>query len=168
MKKLLSYDYSFIISKVYESDELKRKFIAFVGESELDFIGDILSDIDGCEYEFNIFNNNWLFVTNPLDFFNTIKDTIDSFNGSEDMVKDWKRASKLINSNLFASKVDQLGKSVYEWINELCDHIESIINKIENNTIDGETLMYLETYGDNFLDNIYLNEQNELLKIEKL
>lgn len=168
MKKLDSFDDEFILKKIYESKKLSDKLSNYIEESEMDYIHEILSCLSGCDYSFGIYTPNWMDVKNSREFVNGVEKAIRSFGGTNKIEKLLSAANKLRDNNLFDYKVEQLKDAVFDWINSICDYTEKVIFKIYRNDIDDDVINYLECFVYNFLDDVYVNSQNKLVRLETL
>ena len=168
MKKLASFDDKFILEKIYESKKLSDKFSTYIEECEMDYVHDILSCLSGCDYSFGICTPNWMNVKDSYDFTISVRKAINTFGGSEKIEKLLATANKLKGNNLFGYKVEQLKDAVFDWINGICDYIENVIFKIYRKDIDDDVINYLECFIMNYLDDVYVNNENKLVRLETL
>lgn len=168
MKKLASFDDNFILEKIYESKKLSDDFSRYIEDCEMDYIHDILSCISGCDYSFGIYTPNWMDVNNSYEFVSGIIKAMHSFGGTNQIEKLLSTVNKLKGNNLFDYKVEQLKNAVFDWINGICDYTEDVLFKIYKKEIDDDVINYLECFVMNFLDDVYVNNENKLVRLETL
>ena len=168
MKKLASFDDEFILEKIYESEKLSDKFSNYIEECDMDYVHDILSCMGGCDYSFGICTPNWMDVNDSREFVNGIEKMVHSFGGTNKIEKLLATVNKLKHNNLFGYKVEQLKDAVFDWINGICDYTENVVFKIYRKDIDDDVINYLECFVDNYLDDVYVNNENKLVRLETL
>ena len=168
MKKIANFDDKFILEKIYESKKLSDNFAMYIEECEMDYIHDILSCFSGCHYSFILYGANFLEVTDSSNFLHGVEKAIRSFGGTNQMEKLLFTANKLKGNNLFNYKVEELKDVVFDWINGICDYTEKVIYKMYKKEIDNDVINYLECFVMNFLDDVYVNSQNKLVRLETL
>lgn len=168
MKKLASFDDKFILEKIYESKKLSDDFSRYIEDCEMDYIHDILSCFSGCDYSFNLYSANFLEVTNPNEFLISVEKMISVFGGTNEMEKLFETTKELRYTNLFNYKVEQLGDAVFDRINSICDYTANLIYKMYKKEIDDDVINYLECFVMNFLDDVYVNNENKLVRLETL
>lgn len=168
MKKLASFDDTFILEKIYKSKKLSNWLSDYIEESEMNYIQDILSCFSGCNYLFILYGTNFIDITNSSEFLHGVEKAIHSFGGTDKIEKLLATANKLKNNNLFDYKVEQVKNAVFEWLNSICEHTEKLIDKIYSKEIDDDVINYLECFVDNYLNDVYVNNENKLVRLETL
>lgn len=106
MKKLASFDDTFILEKIYESKKLSDEFAMYIEECEMNYIHDILSCFSGCDYSFILYGANFLEITNSNDFLISVEKMIRLFGGTNEMEKLLETTKELRYTNLFNHKVE--------------------------------------------------------------
>lgn len=167
MKSLKSQSYDIILNKIYESNTLTERLKEYVEMSEMDYVDDILRCFKGCNYEFGLYNHNWIKVYNYNDFLDGILTAIYNFGFTEKIEKLVHKAEKLKDSNLFAYTIHQVIAAIVEYLNDILKYVEDILYKIYNKEISEDLFNYFQ-FIDDIIDGIYIDDNGNLLCIQKL
>lgn len=171
--KLLVKDFSLdeIINYVYSSKELKDKFDKYVLDCNDDFIAELVDYIRGsANYSIGFYNRNYIDVKNHADFLLRMEKLANNFVISDKCYKLIDHAENLgSDNNLFNFIVDKLADAFLNYLNDFCEYVENISFDIFKGEITNEIRDYMDRYVLNdYLSNVYVNCENELVEIKKL
>lgn len=178
MKKYLKdiEDSKELLSVILSKKKLSEMLYNRISSSEIDFY---LDDKLRCfkrgtiDYEIGVYNRNYFRLTNDdygtcYDFLCGVEDSIASFDGTDKLKRLAGQCRKLINSNLFCSKVKQLCELYYD------EEIEPIVKFVEDcsydiyckNSESKNLLDYADLFWEDYGDAFYI-EDGEVYEVAK-
>lgn len=168
MKALTNLEGKELLAKIYESEKLAQKLDDYIQECEQDYIGDICRELQGCHYSIGFYDKNYMKVIDEKEFVYSVENAVKRYGMTEKIEKLVNTAKKLMGNNLFEYQVKLLCEEVLNHLNEYCKYVENVCYKIYIKEIDDMVLQYLECFADSCLDGMFINSQNEIVKIEKM
>ena len=170
MKKLTSLSYDEILNFVLGSKKLREKFDIYVYDCEIDYVYEKLECFGKCiDYRLGVYNRNYFVVIEGMEeeFLYSVEKSIRSFCSSTKLRVLVQKCNKLINTNLFKYKVHELCELYFkEELLPIIRDIENASFAIYNKIVTPFLLDYIEGFSDFYLDDIYINSENKLVKME--
>lgn len=172
MKKLVKLSDAEILHYVMGSNRLREKFDRYISDSEMDWVSQklaIFKKYEGalCDWSIGAYNQDYLRMGDPYGVLYAIEDSRDYFGASERVMNKIAMCNKLRGTNLFAYHVRHLLDLYYE------DELRTITKWIEDCSYDiycceeSERLLdYVELFADCHLDDIYINAEDQLVRMD--
>lgn len=168
MKALNSLNENELLAKIYESKKLTDKLSNFITTTENEYLSDICNCLEGCRYSIGFYNQNYITVTDSVLFLQSVGNIIDNFGASEKLEKIYNKAHKLFETNLFEYTIEQLSDEMLSYFKDMCDYVENVCYKIYCNEIHYDVMGYIESFTNCYLDGMFINSQNEIVRVEKM
>ena len=171
MKKFNELSREEFCNIVKNSEELCEELFRHISDAEMYFIGEKLSTIDKGLRNWSVgsCNNNFLLVGDASAFLEGVKDSIESYGGSDKLKKAVNHCTKLENTNLFEFQVKKLSELyLKEELQPICDYIDDCYEETHGY---GEFGKLIGDYLDIFLDYVgeYLyDEGNKCYYVPKV
>lgn len=169
MKKLITLPDKEILSYVMSSKELRSKFEEYVSESEMNWIGEKTDCFRGgaADWSLGAYSYNYFDVKNYDKFVDGVSESIRCFGGTEQLEKRLNQCKHLWGTNLYEYMVGKLCEMYYEQeLKPIIDWIEKVSMHIYNEEANDDLLDYLDCFADCYLDDIYLNDKNQMIRRE--
>lgn len=169
MKKLNTYTNEQILNFVFESEKLTSKFDNYIHDCEMDYISEKLNCFEtSIDYSIGVCNHNYLKIVDTYEFLNGVYKSIINFGCSNKLDKLYKQCEKLYNTNLFGYMCDKLALLYYrQEIKPCIDCLEKLSFSIYQKENNADLLDYIDCFAHCFLQNIYINNENEIIEIIK-
>ena len=173
MKKLASLSNKEILEFVLTSSVLREKFDIYIYNCEMEYINEKLSCFNqSVDYILDIYSRNYFKVKNgnEEDFLYSIEKSISMFEASEKLKALVQKCHDVSNSETFKSNIYELCELYYhEELEPIIKNIEACSTAIYNKDITSSIFeYYIECFADNYLNKIYANSENKLVKLEYL
>ena len=173
MKKLASLSNKEILEFVLSSSVLREKFDTYIYDCEISYINEKLSCFNqSVDYSLDTYSRNYFKVKNGNegDFLYSIEKSISMFEASEKLKALVQKCYNISYSETFKSKIDELCELYYhEELEPIIKNIEACSTAIYNKDITSPFFdYYIECFADNYLNKIYVNSENKLVKLEYL
>ena len=173
MKKLASLSNKEILEFVLTSSVLREKFDTYIYDCEMSYINEKLSCFNrSVDYSLDTYSRNYFKVKNgnEEDFLYSIEKSISMFEASEKLKALVQKCHNVSNNETFKSNIDELCELYYhEELEPIIKNIEACSLAIYNKDITSSIFgYYIECFADNYLNKIYVNSENKLVKLEYL
>jgi len=173
MKKLASLSNKEILEFVLSSSVLRERFDIYIYNCEMSYINEKLSCFNqSVVYSLDTYSRNYFKVKNgnEEDFLYSIEKSISMFEASEKLKALVQKCHNISNSETFKSKIDEICELYYhEELEPIIKNIEACSTAIYNKDITSPIFdYYIECFADNYLNKIYVNSENKLVKLEYL
>lgn len=168
MKRITTFNEKAILNFIFSSKKLSEKLKDYIYNTEFDYINEKLDCFDGVDYSIGLYNRNYLTIKNSQKFINGVSESIYKFGCSNKLDKLYKQCEKLRYTNLFEYMCKKLCAVYYkEEIETICNDVERLLGDIDNNKFSPILLDYVEYFADCYLQNIYINNDSEIIEIVK-
>lgn len=167
MKKLVSLSDKEILNYVMSSDELRRKFDEYISEGEMNWIGEKTDCFRGgaADWSLGVYSYNYFEVKDCDKFVDGVEQSVSCFGGTEQIEKLIKQCKRLWGTNLYEYMVGKLCDMYYEQeLKPIIDWLEKVSGYIYNKEANEDLLDYIDCFADSYLDDIYLNNKNEMVR----
>lgn len=164
-----------VVGLIVNNKTLSEKFYQQIYTSEIDLYLDDKLDCfeNGCVcYEIGVYNPNYFRIKRDdwgchYDFLTGVEKCINYFGSSERVEKLARQCRKLMQSNLFMSKVDKLCEMFYD------DELKPIVEFVEECSIalsskdatDTNLYDYADLFVENFGEDYFVEEDGRVFKV---
>lgn len=171
MKKLAKLSNAEILHYVMGSKRLREKFYRYISDTEMYWIGEKLDAFRTCrgsaDWSIGPYSQNYLCVKDHRAFLYAVEEIIKSFSASDAVLRKVAMCNKLRGTNLFEYHVEKLCELFYE------DDLKPVVEFMEKCSYDihclnesDDLLHYIECFAETFLGDIYINSNNELVRMD--
>lgn len=171
MKQLSEITDREALNYILASKTLSRRFDEYINECEMDYITEKLDCFpSGCmDYCIGVYDRNYIRVKDASDFLDGVQKCAKSFGCTERLDALIKQCYALKYKNLFAYMVGKLAKVFFEdEIKQTIDYLEECGYAIYCGDAKNCLIDHAECFVDCHCDNVYINDDNELIEIVKL
>lgn len=171
MIKLCEINDDIALRKVLSSSKLSERFSNYIYDCEMDYISDKIDCFpsNSITYYISAYEPSYIKVIDASDFLDGVQKSAKYFGCSERLDALIKQCYALKYKNLFAYMVNKLAKMYFdEEIKPTLDFVERCSYAIHCKDADDCLIDYIECFVDCHCDNVYINEDNELIEIVKL
>lgn len=169
--KLCEINDDIALRKVLSSSKLSERFYEYIYNCEMDYVSDKLDCFpsNSITYCIGAYEPSYIKVIDASDFLDGVLKCAKCFDCSERLDALIKQCYALKYKNLFAYMVNKLAKMYFdEEIKPTIDFIERCSYAIHCKDVDDCLIDYIECFVDCCCDNVYVNEDNELIEMVKL
>lgn len=171
MKKLYSLSREELMHHIMLSKRLSEKFENYITACEMDWIEQRLALFrkygNAADWSIGAYNRNYLRVKDADAFLYSVEDSIEEFGATSKLMKLAKQCNKLRGSNLFEYQVEKLCNLYFEEeLLSITEHIEGCCYDIYCKKETERLFDYLECFADHQIDDIYVNSNNELVRLD--
>lgn len=167
MKKLVSLSNKEILNYVMSSKELRENLDEYISRCEMDWVGEKLACFSyrGADWSIGAYNHNYLRVRDCDEFVASVEKSISYFDCTEQLRKLVKQCKRLWGTNLYDYMVGKLCDMYYEQeLKPIVEWMEKCSYYIYNEDANDDLLDYIDCFADSYLDDIYLNDKNEMVR----
>lgn len=171
MIKLCDINDDIALRKILSSPKLSRRFDEYINDCEMDYIDDKLSCFpSGCmDYCIGAYDRNYIKVKDASDFLDGVQKCVKNFVCTERLDALIKQCYALKYKNSFAYMVGKLSRVFFEEeIKPTIDYIEECGYAIYCSDAKDCLTNHVECFVDCHCDNVYVDDNNELIEIVKL
>lgn len=171
MERLQDLNNDKALNYILASKTLSRRFDEYINDCEMDYIDDKLSCFpSGCmDYSIGAYDRNYIKVKDASDFLDGVQRCVKNFGCTERLDALIKQCYALKYKNLFAYMVGKLSRVFFEEeIKPTIDYIEECGYAIYCSDAKDCLTNHVECFVDCHCDNVYIDDNNELIETVKL
>lgn len=171
MRKINEFSTRDALHYILSSKVLSRRFDEYIYEGEMDYITDKLSCFPSgsIDYCVGVYEPSSIKVCNASDFLDGVLKCTGSFGCTEKLNALINQCYALKYKNLFAFMVNKLAKMFFdEEIKPTIDFLEQCSYAIHSKDANDNLLAFVELFVDCHCDNVFIDDNNELIEMVKL
>jgi hypothetical protein len=171
MKQLSEFTDREALKYPLASKTLSRRFDEYITECEMDYIAEKLDCFpSGCtDYNIGVYDRNYIKVKDASDFLDGVQRCAKHFGCTERLEALINQCNALKYKNLFAYMVGKLAKVFFEEeIKQTIEYLEECSYAIHCEDAKNCLIDHVECFVDCRCDNVYIDDNNELIEIVKL